>query len=143
MTRVDFYVLDSTSAEARDKLICRLTEKAYSLDHSIYIHTENPEQAQHLDNLLWTYRESSFIPHQLHDEQQDETCQVIIGHSHEPESHSEVLINAGNDVPMFFSRFERVAEVVTQNEEQRSQARERFKFYRERGYQLETHNLSE
>ena len=143
MTRVDFYVLDSTSPQARDKLVCRLTEKAYSLDHTIYIHADTSEQAQHLDNLLWTYRDGSFIPHQLHDEHQSETCTVIIGHNHEPESHSEVLINAGNEVPMFFSRFERVAEVVTQDEQQRNYARERFKFYRERGYELETHNLSE
>lgn len=143
MTRVDFYVLDSTSPQARDKLVCRLTEKAYSLDHTVYIHADTPEQAQHLDNLLWIYRDGSFVPHQLHDEHQSETCPVIIGHNHEPESHSEVLINAGNEVPMFFSRFERVAEVVTQDEQQRNHARERFKFYRERGYELETHNLSE
>lgn len=142
MTRVDFYVLETSKAQARDKLVCRLAEKAYSMDHTIYIHTESSEQAQHLDNLLWTFRDGSFIPHQLHNEQQSETCPVIIGHNHEPESHSEVLINAGNDVPMFFSRFERVAEVVTQDQQQRSQARERFKFYRERGYELETHNLS-
>ncbi|MGD8525626.1 MAG: DNA polymerase III subunit chi [Thioalkalispiraceae bacterium] len=142
MTRVDFYVLETSVPEERDKLVCRLAEKAYSLDHTIYIHTESPQQAQQLDNLLWTFRDGSFIPHQLHNEQQSETCPVIIGHNHEPESHSEVLINAGNEVPLFFSRFERVAEVVTQDEQQREQARERFKFYRDRGYELETHKLS-
>ena len=142
MTRVDFYVLETPQPQARDKLVCRLAEKAYSMNHTIYIHTGGSEQARHLDNLLWTFRDGSFIPHQLHDEQQDEICPVIIGYNHEPETHSEVLINVSDEVPMFFSRFERVAEVVTQDEQQREQARERFKFYRERGYELETHNLS-
>lgn len=143
MTRVDFYVLDSSSPQVRDKLVCRLAEKAYTLDHTIYIHTDSAEQTEHMDKLLWTFRDGSFIPHQRYDEHQSETCPVIIGHNHEPEFHSEVLINIGSEVPMFFSRFERVAEVVTQDEQHRNQARERFKFYRERGYQLETHNLSE
>jgi len=141
MTRVDFYIVDSTSAQARDKIVCRLAEKAYSMNHTIYIHTDSSEQAQQIDNLLWTFRDGSFIPHQPHDQHQSETCPVIIGHNHEPESHSEVLINAGDEVPLFFSRFERVAEVVTQDEPQRVQARKRFKFYKERGYALETHNL--
>lgn len=141
MTRVDFYVLETSVPEARDKMVCRLTEKAYALDHTIYIHTESPEQARHYDQLLWTFRDRSFIPHQLHDETTSETCPVVIGHNHEPESHSQVLINTGNEVPLFFSRFERVAEIVTQDEQQKEQARERFKFYRERGYELQTHNL--
>lgn len=143
MTRVDFYVIDSPAPTARETLICKLAEKAYALKHKIYIHTESAEQAQQLDEKLWTFRQGSFVPHSLYNSNEAELSPVLIGHNHEPEQQTDVLINASYEVPMFFSRFERVAEIVTNDEQQRQQARERFKFYKERGYQLETHNLSE
>jgi DNA polymerase III subunit chi len=52
-----------------------------------------------------------------------------------------VLINLGAEVPQFFGRFERVAELVDQRPELLAQSRERFRFYRERGYELNTHQL--
>ena len=69
-------------------------------------------------------------------------CPVLIGHVDAPESINQVLINLDAAVPMFFSRFERVVEIVNQDETLRQQARDRFKFYRDRGYDLQTHNLS-
>jgi DNA polymerase-3 subunit chi len=58
-----------------------------------------------------------------------------------PEEH-EVMINLAHPVPSFFSRFERVLEVVPAQEEPRTLARERFRFYKERGYPLESHDIA-
>ena len=52
-----------------------------------------------------------------------------------------MLINLGAEIPRVFGRFERVAELVDQRPELLSQSRERFRFYRERGYELKTHQL--
>ena len=142
MTRIDFYILSTPSAQSRQLTACRLAEKAYSMDHTIYIHTRDREQASHLDNLLWTFRAGSFLPHEQHGEAVNETVPIIIGHDNEPEYHNQVLINLDDNVPMFFSRFERVAEIIGADEESRAAGRERFRFYRERGYDLQTHNLS-
>lgn len=141
MTRVDFYIVEDTNTQARQRLACRLAEKAYALDHTIYIHTDDRQQAEQLDQLLWTFRDGSFIPHCLQDDKVAPEAAIIIGHGAEPEDHNRVLINLSQEVPAFFSRFERVAEVIAGDEQARHAGRERFKFYRDRGYELNTHNL--
>lgn len=142
MTRVDFYVSPNQSEDAAMRLACRIVDKAWQQQNQVYVHTANAEQANKLDTMLWTFRDGAFIPHcQSSDEHQSETP-IIIGCETPPEAKPEVLINLGDDVPGFFSRFERVIEIVAGNETTRTQARQRFKFYRERGYQLETHELS-
>ncbi len=141
MTRVDFYVLSAADAGARDLIACRLVEKAYKLGRKVYIHTESPEQARRLDDLLWTFRPGSFVPHTQHPAESEADVPVLIGHDAPPEHDSDVLVNLGAEVPAFFSRFERVAELVDQSAEHKQRARERFRFYRDRGYDLHTHNL--
>lgn len=141
MTRVDFYVLAGTDATGAEMLACRLAEKIYKLGHKIYVHTESAQQAQRVDSLMWTFRAGSFVPHARHGEAAPETVPVLIGNDLEPESHTEVLVNLAPQVPGFFSHFERVAEVVTSDPAHRAQAREKFRFYRDRGYELQTHNL--
>lgn len=141
MTRVDFYIIEDSREQARQRLACRLAEKAYALDHTIYIHTDDRREAEQLDQLLWTFRDGSFIPHCLQDDKVADQATIVIGHDGEPEEHNQVLINLGNEVPAFFSRFERVAEVIAGDEQARQAGRARFKFYRDRGYELNTHNL--
>ena len=143
MTRVDFYIIDSDEKSSRSLLACRLAEKAYSLKNQIYIYTSDQMQAGAFDDLLWTYRTGSFVPHQQLGTEGDQGCPVLIGHTEAPEGLNQVLINLDTAVPLFFSRFERVVEIVNQDENQRQKARDRFKFYRDRGYDLHTHNLNQ
>lgn len=141
MTRIDFYIVDSPAADARERVACRLAEKAWQLDHRIYIHGQDPRHCERLDQLLWTFRDGSFVPHEpLADPVPD--CPILIGLAEPPETHTGVLINLHETVPPFFSRFERVVEIVNQEEPVRRAGRERFKFYRDRGYDLHTHTLS-
>ncbi len=146
MTRIDFYILTSKEADTAEHTSCRLVEKAYGLKHAIYIHTRDRQQAEQMDKLLWTFRDSSFIPHQLHHPEAKNDSPVIIGHDTGSDAEltrqHQLLINLDQTVPPFFSRFERVAEIVSGDEAQRNNARERFKFYRERGYELKTHELA-
>jgi len=142
MTRVDFYILESAAPDAGALVACRLAEKAYGLGHRVYIHADDGASARELDELLWTYRAGSFVPHGLYDPQAEPApAPVLIGAEEGPEGHADVLINLAGEVPMFFSRFERVAEVISGDAEARQRGRERFRFYRERGYDLETHKL--
>jgi len=63
MTQVDFYILSDETGTARALLACRLTEKAWKQGHRVYINTASPQQLADLDDLLWTFRAGSFIPH--------------------------------------------------------------------------------
>ena len=143
MTRVDFYILDDDSPAGRQRFACRLAEKASSQGGHIYIHTQDAEQTEMMDQLLWTFRAGSFLPHEALREgvSTDKSCTIHLGHGVEPDTHDDILINLAPDVPLFFSRFQRVAEVINSDEKQRVLGRERFRFYRERGYPLDTHNI--
>ena len=141
MTRVDFYVLPGSEAMQRAQFACRLTDKAYRLGHQVYIHTESAEQSEQIDKLLWTFQQNSFIPHCLHPEAGEALPPVMLGHDAEPDQQLQVLINLATDVPLFFSRFERVAELVDQQPEVKQRGRDRYKFYRDRGYPLESHTI--
>lgn len=140
MARIDFYVLPGAKPKGRPLLACRLTEKALAQGHKVFIHTGSREQSMLLDELLWTYKDISFVPHAVDRIHADEP--VLVSHTtdHVPE-HTSVLINLGPGVPGDLERFERVTELVDQTDEVKQEARTRFRRYREQGYSPETHNL--
>jgi len=147
MTRIDFYILEPGNQTSRELFACRIVEKAYRLGHQIYIHTQDHRQASQLDEMLWTFKQNSFIPHGIDGQSPDPEAAVLIGYNSElsAAAHAEqrpVLINLAPDVPLFFSAFERVGEIIDQDETHKVQGRERYRFYRDRGYSLETHTIN-
>jgi DNA polymerase-3 subunit chi len=144
VTQVDFYISDGDSDDARLRLACKIVEKATQLDNHVFIHATSETEAKQLDELLWTFSQGSFIPHRIvRGELADAPREpVLIGVNQQPASGRwDVLINLATDVPEFFSRYERVAEVVDANATRREQSRERYRFYRDRGYKLNTHQV--
>lgn len=139
MTRVGFYVVQAADQAQRLHVAARLADKAFQQGHRIYINAHDEAQAQALDELLWSFRPASFLPHALHDNDRSEA--IAIGWGQDPASHNDLLINLQLDIPSFFSRFQRVAEVVTQDPESLVALRKSWTFYQERGYQLEKHDL--
>lgn len=139
MTRVGFYVVQAADQAQRLQVAVRLADKAFQQGHKIFINAVDEAQARTLDDLLWTYRPSSFLPHGLHGEEQSDT--IAIGWGQEPQGHNDLLINLQLEIPGFFSRFRRVAEVVTQDASSLEALRRSWTFYKERGYQLEKHDL--
>jgi DNA polymerase-3 subunit chi len=139
VTRVGFYVVQAADSGQRLHVAARLTDKAYAQGHRIYINATDKAQAQALDELLWRFRPTSFIPHALAGDSQAD--QVAIGWGQDPGKHSDLLINLQLEIPAFFSRFARVAEVVTQDDASLAALRNSWRFYQERGYQLEKHDL--
>jgi len=141
VTQVDFYLLQDDSAQIRASFACRLADKAYRLGNRVYIHTASAEQTRQLDDLLWTFQQNSFVPHAIYQAAQHNPPPVLLAHNSEPDASIQVLINLSAEVPLFFSRFERVAELVNQNADIRQQGRSRYSFYKERGYPLRTHEI--
>jgi DNA polymerase-3 subunit chi len=144
VTRIDFYILDRPSTDARLTLACRLAEKAVQQDHEVLINTATDVDSARLDELLWTFSQGSFLPHRLLTDPagQDEGEPVRIGCGLTPEEGRwDLLINLAPEVPEFFARFHRVAELVSADAENKAAARERFRYYRDRGYDLRTHHV--
>ncbi|MDT8403632.1 DNA polymerase III subunit chi [Sulfuriflexus sp.] len=141
MTRVDFYLTRGSDEQQRLLTACRLAEKAYQLGHHVFVYADKPALAKQLDELLWSFRPGSFLPHSMSDAVDAEAHPLVIGDQHPDEASHDVMINLAESVPDCFSRFKRVAEVVGGSENERQVARQRFRFYRDRGYALETHEL--
>jgi DNA polymerase-3 subunit chi len=143
MTRIDFYTLEPDSPGDRFLLACRLVERVRAAGLRVLIHCPDSEQTRHLDRLLWTFRQESFLPHGIVGQAglDLELTPILISRDGTPESEDQVLIDLAPEVPPFFSRFERVCEPVDQDPAVRAAGRERFRFYRDRGYPLEHHQV--
>ena len=138
MTRIDFYQI--SDSETALEFACRLIDQIYRRGYRIHVHTGDQNMAHQLDELLWSFAEERFIPHELYSRQSD--VPIKIAADTEPEDHQDVLVNLSGSVPDFFSRFDRVAEVVPVDENSRNDARNNFRFYKDRGYALEYHQIA-
>ncbi len=142
MSRVDFYILAQPDERARYMLACKLAEKAWRLDNSVHIHTGSRADAQRLDELLWTFRDGSFVPHGLAG-RDDGTgdSPIVIGCDGDDVTTRDLLINLCDEIPAFAEGFPRVAELVTSDENCRLLSRKRYAAYRDGGHELNTHKL--
>ena len=142
MTQVDFYILTGgTSRPERDRFACRLTEKAWQKGYRVFIHTGSDFEAQQLDDLLWTFRPESFVPHALATDPNSAALPVLVGWGSEPTRALDLLINLSGTVPAYFQRFARLAEIVESDDTQRDIARRRYRHYRDQGCSLRSHRL--
>lgn len=142
MTRIDFYLLtDSSPTNSSVIVACKLCDKAVEKGIKVYINAPDPAIAEDLDGALWSFRQGSFIAHEKFSGKlpEEPLPMALIGAIEPPPTHHGAMINLGLDVPAFFSRFERVLEVVPGDAEQKAKSRERYKFYRDRGYELKTY----
>ena len=118
-----------------------LTGKALTRGNQVHIHTNSRESAALMDDLLWTFRDISFIPHALADETVEHDCPVAIGWNGIVPSSAEILINLGADIPAFVRSFTRVMEIVVTDAASRQQSRDRYRRYRDMGFELHSHEL--
>ena len=144
--RIDFYLLEEPAGVACDVTACRIAEKAWLQGHRVHLHVDSPESARRLDDLLWTWRDESFVPHAVcggADEPAgaDGGLPVTIGWGMLPGFAADVLLNLDSRVPEGFDRFARVAEFVGGAESARAAGRERFRRYRAHGFEPGTHRL--
>ena len=143
MTRVDFYVVPEDSGQDVVPTVCRLCDKGTQQGQRLYLAVADAELAQRLDDALWSFRQGSFIAHERLGAAPPlpPLPAVLLGSGEPPAEYSGVMINLCADVPAFFSRFERVLEIVCGDAAGRQRSRERYRFYRDRGYPLVSHSL--
>jgi DNA polymerase-3 subunit chi len=143
--KVDFYVFDATAPQQCWRLACRLTEKAYLRGMRVAILGQNAEELRNLDELLWTFSESSFVPHKICTEYPDADASTPVRLMHElpagAATCADLLVNLSQCMPVEPTRFTRIAEIVDGDPERRRLGRERFKAYRGLQLTLETHPM--
>lgn len=139
MTEITFYF------NAPDKLSTArvLAAKASSLGKRTLIYASDARLLATIDALLWTAPHTGFLPHcRASDRHAGETPVLLTGDA-DALPHHEILLNLDVARHAMFSRFDRVIEIVSRDDaDDRAGARERFRFYRDRGYPITRHDLS-
>ncbi len=156
LPRVDFYVTKESTPHFALQTACRIAEKAFSAGHRVHICLSNNEDCKKLDALLWTFRDRSFIPHEL-SSIPIENCPVTISTEIGPPTdtemdtennpnktlrHADMLLNAAHSIPDNFKQFQRIAEIIDNQPESIDAGRERYRFYRESGLDPQHHEVS-
>ena len=138
MTQIDFY----THVPDKLRVACGLSAKACGQGLRVYVYCPDPDTAHRLDRLLWTTPAIGFTPHCAPHDSLAAVTPVIVDYLGDAPPHDEVLLNLRAEWPPFFSRFRRLIEIVGLDDEDRVRARARFRFYRDGGYEIRTHDLS-
>lgn len=139
--RISFYSLPEDTRGDRFQLACRLVERIYSTGLRTYILVAAEYEARHLDRLLWTFRDQSFLPHGLTGEADVEATPILIGWDPEPCEACPVLVNLTSQTPAGLDRIERLCEVIDHDPQIRSAGRIRYRHYRHHGIVPEHHVL--
>jgi len=139
MTQIDFY----THVQDKQLLACKLSAKALEQGLRVLVLAPDESEAARMDQMLWRIPATGFLPHCRARDPLADVTPVIVDHDPGELTHDQVLLNLGSERPVFFSRFQRLIEIVTADEADRLAARERFRFYRDRGYEIRSHDMSQ
>lgn len=139
MSRVDFYILpDGTGT---DRFACSIAKKAWSTGNRVHIHTQSEERAKGMDDLLWTFRDISFVPHEMYNGVINNDTPITIGFGNAYPEESQVIINLDLDIPEFVANFERIVEIVGGDENNKKFARQRYRQYKNSDYETHDHKI--
>jgi DNA polymerase-3 subunit chi len=140
VAEVSFYILPTESLQDRYRFACKLIEKAYRSGSFCYVLTDSDEQSRIIDDLLWTFRAGSFIPHQIYTGELPELEKVIlIGSLNAPEHWQKVLFNLSSRYPELGAQTKRILEILDNSETTKEAGRNRYRQYQQSGMKITTH----
>jgi len=119
----------------------RVAVKAHGQGKQVMIYAPDMAVADAIDRLLWTTPALGFVPHCRDSDELAKETPVLIGANTDALRQADVMINLHHEQPPAFGRFERLVEIIGQDEAGREQGRARYRFYQTRGYALKTHDL--
>ena len=146
MKQVDFYLISNRVADAKFKLASRLANKLQRMEQSSLLITSDTNEGSRLDEILWSFSDTSFVAHERLGEKNTQS-RVFIANQQEMagstlNSEFDVLINLGNSVPEVSHHFDRIAEIVEHDDQSKQAARARYKEYQSEGFELKTHDIT-
>ncbi len=145
MAKVDFYILSSDGPDEALRVACRVAEKAWRQGNRVRVEADGTDTLRRLDALMWTFKQESFLPHELEGEHDDwrelNPAPVVLGHPGGAGEAPDVLINLSAAVPAIAERCARIAEIVSADADSKQVGRERYRTYRDRGFELSSHQI--
>ncbi len=136
-----FYILDENAD--RIQFACQQVEIMYQQKHRIFIQCEDQSQAHQLDNELWLFKRSSFVPHNIQGEGPTPPPPVQIGYSEQATGFNDILVNFSLEVPGFYHQFRQVIEIVDDSDATKQALRKHYRFYQSQGFEVKHARLGE
>lgn len=139
MTRIEFYF----NVADKRHLLASLVEKSLVKQRQVTVFTEDVESATGVSDYLWQNQPASFLPHVMSNHAHAAKTPIVIACKKNASGQTdgilqdELLINLTAQEPLFFSRFTQLIEIVGNEEADKLSARQRYKFYRDRGYEIQ------
>jgi DNA polymerase-3 subunit chi len=138
MTQIDFYF----NVADKYKLAASLSQKAQAQATRMFLFTPDEAATKHVETVLWSFQQTSFVPHCRSRHALAAETLTIVDHDAEVLVHDDILLNLCPGYPAFFSRFRRLIEVVGNEDSDKVAGRERYRFYLDRGYELRRHDMT-
>ncbi len=138
MTEIFFY----THVENKFLVACQLSHKVLRDKRKMLVFAADESVASKIDRLMWTTPALGFLPHCAVDHELAPQTPIVISCDADKLAYDDVLLNLHDEVQPFFSRYQRVIEIVSTDADDRAAARMRYKFYQDRGYNIKSHSLS-
>jgi DNA polymerase III subunit chi len=144
MQRVDFYVLEGSDARERLKFACRVIDKAFQAEQRVLVCFDSNTELASFDDLLWTFAQDSFVPHEpLTAESDWEETPVLLTSKQPPAKSADVIVNLGAALPPDLSNTPSIIEIIDADAVRRQAGRVRYKQYRDQGVEPQTHKVGE
>lgn len=141
LQQADFYIIEATDSEARWRFACRLTETILAQGKKIHIHLGSEQDEQLLDELLWSFKPESFIPHLNVEAPDAMSVNVHLSTGSQQPVNADVLINLAPVLPDYVGKFARLAEIASGEEAQLQILRAHYKQLKPLDIALNTHDM--
>ena len=140
MARADFYLIQKERfREDPLLLVCELAKRGYAANLPMLVLARDSAQAEALDDLLWSFEDDAYLPHQVAGDDEDELCPILIATPEMEVPARPLLVNLRDGVPA--GTFDRVLEVVQADPSSRGPLRERWKHYQSLGFELNKYDM--
>jgi DNA polymerase-3 subunit chi len=140
-SRVDFYKLKSQRRTSINRFCCQLADKVVKMGNPVFVRTRDEAETRFMDELMWTFNDSSFLPHAILGSREDSTVPVVIGHS-PSEAEAYLLINLSDEFPTNTQNYQRIAEIINDAPGTLQQGRVRYSAYKHNAYPLHFHEIT-
>ncbi len=142
MPAIDFYILSTTSKQDRYQFVCKLAEKIFRQKQKAFFLTPSIEDSENLDDLLWSFRPASFIPHQIIQNNTHSLFdQLLISNRDIPDNWSGILVNLTQQLTPNIEKLTRIIEIIDNNEVCLTKGRQRYRHYKKMNLSPDTHKI--
>jgi DNA polymerase-3 subunit chi len=139
--RIDFYKLNSQNRASINRFCCQLADKVVKMGNPVFVRTKDEAETRILDDIMWTFNDSSFLPHAVAGETEDDDVAVNIGHQPSGKQ-GYLLINLADALPENPDNYERIAEIINDAPQILQQGRARYAAYKKGAYPLHYHEIT-